>query len=40
MSEYKLMGIYKISGQIKLETGLHIGGDEGVSNRKSLYTRK
>ena len=30
MSEYKLMGIYKISGQIKLETGLHIGGDEGV----------
>lgn len=22
MSEYKLMGIYKISGQIKLETGL------------------
>ena len=30
MSEYKLNGIYKIKGQIKLETGLHIGGDEGV----------
>ena len=30
MSEYKLKEIYKISGKIKLETGLHIGGDEGV----------
>ena len=30
MSEYKLIVMYKISGQIKLETGLHIGGDEGV----------
>lgn len=30
MSKYKLVEIYKISGQIKLETGLHIGGDEGV----------
>lgn len=30
MAEYKLIGIYKIKGQIKLETGLHIGGDEGV----------
>lgn len=30
MAEYKLNGIYKIKGQIKLETGLHIGGDEGV----------
>ena len=30
MSEYKLTGIYRISGEIRLETGLHIGGDEGV----------
>ena len=30
MSEYKLTGIYRIRGQIRLETGLHIGGDEGV----------
>ena len=30
MSEYKLPGIYRISGEIRLETGLHIGGDEGV----------
>ena len=28
MSEYKLTGIYRISGEIRLETGLHIGGDE------------
>lgn len=30
MSEYKLKEIYKISGKIKLKTGLHIGGDDGV----------
>lgn len=30
MSEYKLTGIYRVRGQIRLETGLHIGGDEGV----------
>ena len=30
MSKYKLNGMYKIKGKIKLETGLHIGGDEGV----------
>jgi len=30
MSEYKLTGIYKIVGKIKLLSGLHIGGDEGV----------
>lgn len=30
MSEYKLTGIYRISGEIRLETGLHIGGNEGV----------
>ena len=30
MSEYKLKEIYKISGKIKLKTGLHIGGDDGI----------
>lgn len=39
MSEYKLNGIYKIKGQIKLETGLHIGGDEGVIEIEEMIIR-